>query len=104
VCQAKAIAPTVPYPHMAVAQAIRKKIRERPVTGCKIHNPSGPERVKALRAQIYVINSWDSAHPTMTSLDNMLSKELYPGPRMVFATAMKPESVIALRRIAEIGS
>jgi hypothetical protein len=64
----------------------------------------GPEWVKALRAQIYVINSWDSAHPTMTSLDNMLSKELYPGPRMVFSTAMKPESVIALRRVAEITS
>ena len=64
----------------------------------------GPDWVRALRAKTYVINAWDSAHPTMTSLNNMLSKELYPGPRMVFSTAMKPESVIALRRIAEITS
>jgi len=64
----------------------------------------GPEWVKALRAKVYVINAWDSAHPTMTSLNNMLSTELYPGPRMVFSTAMKPESVIAIRRIAEITS
>jgi beta-lactamase superfamily II metal-dependent hydrolase len=64
----------------------------------------GPDWVQALRAKVYVINAWDSAHPTMTSLNNMLSTELYPGPRMVFSTAMKPESVIALRRIAEITS
>jgi beta-lactamase superfamily II metal-dependent hydrolase len=64
----------------------------------------GPEWVEALRAKVYVINAWDSAHPTMTSLNNMLSKELYPDPRMIFSTAMKPESVIALRRIAEITS
>jgi hypothetical protein len=64
----------------------------------------GPDWVRALRAKVYVINSWDSAHPTMTSLNNMLSTELYPGPRMVFSTAMKPESVIAIRRIAEITS
>jgi hypothetical protein len=64
----------------------------------------GPEWVQALRAKVYVINAWDSAHPTMTSLNNMLSTELYPGPRMVFSTAMKPESAIALRRVAEITS
>ncbi len=64
----------------------------------------GPDWVSALRAKIYIINAWDSAHPTMTSLNNMLSTELYPGPRMVFSTAMKPESVIALRRITEITS
>lgn len=64
----------------------------------------GADWVKALRARVYVINAWDSAHPTMTSLNNMLSSKLYPGARMVFSTAMKPESVIALRRIAEITS
>jgi beta-lactamase superfamily II metal-dependent hydrolase len=65
-------------------------------------NACGPEWVKALRARAYVINAWDSAHPTMTSLDNMLSPELYPGDRAVFATAVKPESKIALRRLSEL--
>jgi hypothetical protein len=64
----------------------------------------GPEWVKALQANIYVINAWDSAHPTMPALNNMLSTELYPGQRLVFSTAMKPENVIATRRIAELKS
>jgi beta-lactamase superfamily II metal-dependent hydrolase len=64
----------------------------------------GPDWVRALRAKVYVINAWDSAHPTIVSLSNMLSTELYPGARMVFATAMKPENVIATRRIAELAS
>ncbi len=64
----------------------------------------GPDWVRALRANVYVINAWDSAHPTLGSLNNMLSTELYPGPRMVFSTAMKPENVIATRRIREFAS
>jgi hypothetical protein len=64
----------------------------------------GPDWVRALAARIYVINAWDSAHPSMPSLHNMLSRELYPGPRMVFSTAMKPENAIAIRRIAEMTS
>lgn len=64
----------------------------------------GPDWVRALAARIYVINAWDSAHPAMPSLHNMLSKELYPGPRMVFSTATKPESAIAIRRIADMTS
>ena len=67
-------------------------------------NACGPDWVRALAARVYVINAWDSAHPSMPSLHNMLSKELYPGPRMVFSTAMKPENAIAIRRIAEITS
>lgn len=38
----------------------------------------------------------------MTSLNDRLSTEPYPWPRMVFSTAVKPKSVIALRRIAEV--
>ena len=67
-------------------------------------NACGPDWVRALAAKVYVINAWDSAHPSMAPLHNMLSKELYPGPRMVFSTAMKPENVIAIRSIAEMTS
>ena len=64
----------------------------------------GPDWVRALRAKIYVINGWDSAHPTMTALNNMLSEQLYPGSRLVFSTATKPESMVAVRRLAEMAS
>jgi hypothetical protein len=34
----------------------------------------------------------------------MLSPELFPWPRDVFATALKPENIIATRRLAELQS
>jgi beta-lactamase superfamily II metal-dependent hydrolase len=64
----------------------------------------GPEWVRALQPKAFVINGWDSAHPTMISLDNMLSQELYAGPRLVFSTATKPETDITIRRMAEMAS
>ncbi len=64
----------------------------------------GPEWVRNLRAKVYVINAWDSAHPAMPGLHNMLSEELYPENRSVLSTAMKPENTIAIRRIAEMKS
>jgi hypothetical protein len=64
----------------------------------------GPEWVRALSARAYIINAWDSAHPAMPSLNNMLSKALYPGPRDVISTAMKPENAIAVKHIAEMRS
>ena len=64
----------------------------------------GVEWVRALQPKAFVINAWDSAHPTMISLDNMLSKELYDGPRLVLSTATKPEVDITIRRMAEMAS
>lgn len=67
-------------------------------------NGCGPEFVRQLQPQAVVISAWDSAHPTIPSLDNMLSTELYPGERHVFATALKPENMIATKRLAELAS
>lgn len=67
-------------------------------------NACGPDWVRALRPRAFVINAWDSAHPTMPALDNMLSKWLYPGERDVYATAMKPENRIATRQIERMKS
>lgn len=64
----------------------------------------GQDWVRALQPKAFVINGWDSAHPTMISLDNMLSQELYPGSRLVFSTATKPEAEIAIRRMALMAS
>lgn len=65
---------------------------------------TGPAVVRALRPRAFVIHSWDSAHPTMPALHNMLSEELYPGPRDIYATALKAEAKIAIKRLSMLKS
>jgi hypothetical protein len=63
---------------------------------------TGPGFVAALRPRVFIIPVWDSAHPAMPGLHNMLSQHLYPGPRDIFSTAMKAENTVAARRLAEL--
>ena len=65
---------------------------------------TGAGFVRALSPRAFVVNAWDSAHPTINPLHNMLSRELYPGESDVYTTAIKPESLIAIRRLAELKS
>jgi beta-lactamase superfamily II metal-dependent hydrolase len=65
---------------------------------------TGPAFVSNLRPRCFVINGWDSAHPTMPAMNNMLSQELYPGDRDIFSTACKPESKIAVRQLSKLAS
>jgi hypothetical protein len=51
-----------------------------------------------------VIPAWNQGHPAMPAIQNMLSKDLYPGPRDIFATAFKPESKIAVAEIQRMQS
>ena len=67
-------------------------------------NAVGPAFVQELQPQAFVVMAWDSAHPTIPTLDNMLSKRLYPGKRDIFVTALKEENRIATRRLSEITS
>lgn len=67
-------------------------------------NAVGARFVEKLQPQAFVVMGWDSAHPTIPTLDNMLSKRLYPGKRDIFVTALKEENRIATRRLAEITS
>lgn len=65
---------------------------------------TGPEVVRSLKPRAFIIHAWDSAHPTMPALHNMLSKELYSGPRDIFATALKPEALVTIRRMNQLAS
>ncbi len=67
-------------------------------------NACSPDWVRALRPRTFLVNAWTSAHPTMTSLDNMFSPILYPGPREIYSTALRPESRVAVRRLDEMSS
>ncbi len=63
-----------------------------------------PDCVRALRPRVFVIQGWDSAHPTIRPLYNMLSSSLYDGKRDVFSTAVKEENLIATRDLTQLKS
>ena len=67
-------------------------------------NGMGPAAVAVLAPQASIVFAWDSAHPTISPLFNMLSEDLYRGDRLVYATAVKPENAIATRDIANLAS
>jgi beta-lactamase superfamily II metal-dependent hydrolase len=48
----------------------------------------GPNFVRALRPEIFVIPSWYVAHPSVLPLRRMLSQRLYAGNRDVYATCV----------------
>ena len=54
--------------------------------------------VRALRPQVFVIPTWDSAHPTVNVLNTLYSKAIYFGNRDVFATSIQPEIALPIRR------
>jgi beta-lactamase superfamily II metal-dependent hydrolase len=58
----------------------------------------GPGYLRALRARVYVLMAWDSAHPTVNTLFAVYNKGIYPGDRDVFSTAIKPELKITNKR------
>ena len=60
--------------------------------------------MRTLRPRAWIINAWDSAHPTIPALHAMLSQVLYPGERDIYMTAVKPENLIATRRLSEVKS
>ena len=58
--------------------------------------------VQMVRPRVWVIQVWDSAHPTAMVYQRLQSTELYPGPRDIFATHMHPsnkEVVVGLDRL-----
>lgn len=67
-------------------------------------NANGDGFVRALRPRVFVILSWDSAHPTVNTLATMFSKAIYPGDRDVFATLVKEENRIANKKTDDLRS
>jgi hypothetical protein len=58
----------------------------------------GPEFVRALDAQAYVIPSWDIGHPGSAQLQRMLGAWSGKATHDVFATSMLPANELANRR------
>jgi hypothetical protein len=67
-------------------------------------NANGDRFVRALQPQVFVIPTWDSAHPTVNVLNTLYSNAIYPGNRDVFATLVKQENRIANKKTDDLKS
>jgi beta-lactamase superfamily II metal-dependent hydrolase len=67
-------------------------------------NANGDRYVRALQPKVFVIPTWDSAHPTVNVLNTLYSKAIYPGTRDVFATGVKHENRIANKKTDDLKS
>jgi hypothetical protein len=59
--------------------------------------------VATLRPRVWILNVWESAHPTARVYSRLQSTRLYPGPRDIFATAMHDANrqvVVGLDKLA----
>ena len=52
--------------------------------------------VRTLRPRVWIGQSWSSDHPDHNVLRRLLSEELYPGNRALFATAMLPSAKVVI--------
>ncbi len=67
-------------------------------------NANGDRYVRALQPQVFIIPTWDSAHPTVNVLNTLFSKAIYAGDRDVFATSVKQENRIANKKTDDLKS
>jgi beta-lactamase superfamily II metal-dependent hydrolase len=67
-------------------------------------NANGDRFVRALQPKVFVIPTWDSAHPTVNVLNTLYSKAIYPGDRDTFATLVKQENRIANKKTDDLKS
>jgi Metallo-beta-lactamase superfamily len=59
--------------------------------------------VATLRPRVWILNVWESAHPTARVYHRLQSTRVYPGPRDIFATAMHEANrqvVVGLDKLA----
>lgn len=57
--------------------------------------------VRTLRPRVWIGQSWSSDHPDNNVLRRLLSENLYPGPRDIFATALLPPNMNVIGSLTE---
>jgi hypothetical protein len=65
------------------------------------YDADGPEFVRAMRARIWVLQSWHASHPALATLDRLYSPILYAGDRDVLATSLVDAAELADARLAD---
>ena len=74
------------------------------VAACNHHgyfDANGPEFVRALKARVWLLQSWHASHPALSTLANLYSTELYAGPRDVLSLSLHPAAALACDRFAD---
>jgi len=62
---------------------------------------TGPEFVRAMRARVYVAQTWHASHPALSVLEELYSPVLAPGAHDVFATGLVPAAHLAEARLSD---
>ena len=65
------------------------------------YDGTGPEFVRAMRARVYVVQTWHASHPAMSVLEELYSPVLSPGPHDVFATGLVPAAHLVEARLSD---
>ena len=58
--------------------------------------------VSTLRARVWLFSVWSSSHPDARALRRLLSTELYPGPRDIFATNMMEANEVVIEALDKL--
>jgi len=91
-------------PWMDVETAVAKAAGPVSVAALDHHgyyDGTGPDFVRAMRARIWVLQSWHASHPALATLDRLYSPVLYPGDRDVLATSLVPAAELADARLSD---
>ncbi len=65
------------------------------------YDSTGPEFVRAMRARVWVLQSWHASHPALATLDRLYSPILYGGERDVLATSLVDAAELADARLSD---
>jgi beta-lactamase superfamily II metal-dependent hydrolase len=55
-------------------------------------DPESEVFLRTLRSAVLILPSWSATHPSQDALKRMMATRLYPGPRDIFATLVRPET------------
>jgi beta-lactamase superfamily II metal-dependent hydrolase len=65
------------------------------------YDADGPEFVRAMRARVWILQSWHASHPALATLDRLYSPVLYGGDRDVLATSLVAAAELADARLSD---
>jgi beta-lactamase superfamily II metal-dependent hydrolase len=91
-------------PWMDVESAVAKVAGPVSVAALDHHgyyDGTGPEFVRAMRARVWVLQSWHASHPALATLDRLYSPVLYAGDRDVLATSLVAAAELADARLSD---
>jgi beta-lactamase superfamily II metal-dependent hydrolase len=74
------------------------------VATCNHHgyfDATGPSFVRAVQPRVWILQSWHASHPALSTLANLYSPVLYPGPRDVFCLGLHPAAAMSCARFSD---